>query len=1217
MALDSAATVHLVNASAISGNTRLQEEYTTIQTASTGECIESQYTCDIGDMKHVRVIEDDRLDTNLASVRRFDLAGCKIVFENGTGTVYSSEGDKLITAKVKDDLYMFDLRTASSKVKAMLADATPRESLELLHQRWGHRNKADITTAVRKGLVAGIDEAIVKKEKPQPICDPCARAKSTRHAFRRGANANQGGRPVEVLVPKVSNIKKISTDIKGPFATKGDEDQAYYQGFIDNETKWVHVYFMKTKAEAFGNVQDLCEVQLARENLTMQYYQSDGAPELISRNIVHYLSQRHTTVIHSSPYTPELNAVIERNHRTIFEMANAMLLACVIPVRFWPYAVRHSAYLFNRMPTETAFGTMTPHEAKYGVIPDVSRWRKWGCVCYAHIADDLRPKGFVEKSYKAYFLGFSERCQGVLVYDIEGNRVMTSSHVIFDEVTELKRKYGDTLDLIEESAVLEDYKYLEGQVFRDDENEMLYVTTRVAVQRKYIVAFVALITEEGLVGQEEVQTIHAPDVAKMVKLYHEREEARVVAPGGMYRLGKAGTEQLDGVNSALGYDTGDDQQTTSDPEIGSAGSVVKPMQQSNAVVRGGTDHPSTSTLGQRVRKRRQLTNVSVLGDLGAGEAHAKLSRIEEELTNETVVDSDMEELPILTEINDNHEGVSFFDSRKKEIFSHMVEKGVWEVEQPEEGVQVLPCRWVDTLKNPHDKTTTKSRLVARGDRDDMKEEYENIYAPVARMTTLRILLSLVAIFNMFTIQLDVSTAFLNAEIGETIYMEPPKDLESLIESLYEDYRDRYGICKIFSEALLNLSMRGKLLLRKSLYGLKQAPKNWNETINAFMIDRLGMTRVKSEPCLYYLVLAGNILLILIYVDDILIACTCHAMAEQYYEYIAKEYKVTRSPKLVKYLGVEIEHHCEDQLVTVGLSQYIRDVCTKWNIKPDPKVRTPMIANNYLQTGSMTNESYKQRRYVSKFPLRELLGILNYIAGTCRPDIAYATSYLARFTADPTKLVCLAILRLLKYLLNTHDRRLHLGGVRPSLVAMCDSDFAADLETRYSTGGHIIYLGSGPVVWYSKRQTVIAHSTAEAEYIALTPTIQNILGIRILLLEIPYVLLHQLIATTIWEDNASVVTWSNNPIANNKIKHVAIRMKFIPEMVLHGVVKIIKIASQENASDLMTKPVAEKIFLHLIPRVMGYGTLPEIPGDPVFTNMECDYLKMEFERRWAE
>ena len=87
--------------------------------------------------------------------------------------------------------------------------------------------------------------------------------------------------------------------------------------------------------------------------------------------------------------------------------------------------------------------------------------------------------------------------------------------------------------------------------------------------------------------------------------------------------------------------------------------------------------------------------------------------------------------------------------------------------------------------------------------------------------------------------------------------------------------------------------------------------------------------------------------------------------------------------------------------------------------------------------------------------------------------------------------------------------LHLGGAIPSLTAMCDSDFAADLATRYSTGGHIIYLGCGPVVWYSKRQTIIAHSTAEAEYIALTPTIRNILGIRILLLEIPYILVHHM------------------------------------------------------------------------------------------------------------
>ena len=107
------------------------------------------------------------------------------------------------------------------------------------------------------------------------------------------------------------------------------------------------------------------------------------------------------------------------------------------------------------------------------------------------------------------------------------------------------------------------------------------------------------------------------------------------------------------------------------------------------------------------------------------------------------------------------------------------------------------------------------------------------------------------------------------------------------------------------------------------------------------------------------------------------------------------------------------------------------------------------------------------------------------------------------------------------------------------------------------------------------------------------------------------------ATTIWEDNASVVAWCNNPIANNKIKHLAIGMKYIPEMVLHGIVNILKIASKENASDIMTKSVAENIFLYLLPRVMGHSPLPEMTSVPVYTNMESQYLRDEFERRWAE
>ena len=99
--------------------------------------------------------------------------------------------------------------------------------------------------------------------------------------------------------------------------------------------------------------------------------------------------------------------------------------------------------------------------------------------------------------------------------------------------------------------------------------------------------------------------------------------------------------------------------------------------------------------------------------------------------------------------------------------------------------------------------------------------------------------------------------------------------------------------------------------------------------------------------------------------------------------------------------------------------------------------------------------------------------------------------------------------------------------------MCDRDYGGDVVTFKSTSGHVVYLGNGPVVWYSKQQTIVAQATAEAEYIALTPTSQSILGIRLLLLEVPYATIHQRIATTIWDDNAAAITWSNNPIVNKR------------------------------------------------------------------------------------
>ena len=210
----------------------------------------------------------------------------------------------------------------------------------------------------------------------------------------------------------------------------------------------------------------------------------------------------------------------------------------------------------------------------------------------------------------------------------------------------------------------------------------------------------------------------------------------------------------------------------------------------------------------------------------------------------------------------------------------------------------------------------------------------------------------------------MKTAFLYADIAEKIYVEPPRDLRRILQRILSK---AVGVDRaIVHRELLNLEGGGKLLLNKSLYGLKQSPKNWHSTIDVFL-KKIGLRATKSDPCLYYFVERGELLLLLLYVDDILLAATTNELRDRYYQFISEEYTVKMKPTLDKYLKVELVHHKEEQLVTMSLSGYIRDMAEKFNITPKPHITTPMIPNTALKTASMVQETAAERDYVRKFP----------------------------------------------------------------------------------------------------------------------------------------------------------------------------------------------------------------------------------------------------------
>ena len=222
----------------------------------------SNLSANVGLLKDVIVMEEDNLDMNLASVARFDKAGCRVVFERGMGVVYDADGNTLLKATLTDDLYIFDIRDTMQHQKAMLASTAPKEDLNLWHRRLGHRNKRDILAAVNKDLILGISKTAVAKDKPAPLCDCCAKAKCSRISFHRDGREPH---PIEVMIPTSLEIKRISTDIKGPLSIAGPHGEVYYQSFIDNSTKWIYAYFMEFRSEALKNAKHLVEEKLPAE----------------------------------------------------------------------------------------------------------------------------------------------------------------------------------------------------------------------------------------------------------------------------------------------------------------------------------------------------------------------------------------------------------------------------------------------------------------------------------------------------------------------------------------------------------------------------------------------------------------------------------------------------------------------------------------------------------------------------------------------------------------------------------------------------------------------------------------------------------------------------------------------------------------------------------------------------------------------------------------
>ena len=408
----------------------------------------------------------------------------------------------------------------------------------------------------------------------------------------------------------------------------------------------------------------------------------------------------------------------------------------------------------------------------------------------------------------------------------------------------------------------------------------------------------------------------------------------------------------------------------------------------------------------------------------------------------------------------------------KAELNSLAQNDVWDLVPLPPGKKTVGSKWVFKKKTGADGKVEhfKARLVAQVFTQRYGDDYDETFCPVVRFESLRAVLALAVKNGLKLHQVDVTTAFLNGSLEEEVYMKQP---EGFIEPGSENL-----VCR----------------LKKSIYGLKQSPHCWNLALDS-KLKEIGLSQSSHDPCIYYKNEKGNMLVVCVYVDDIILAGQQEGSIQQVKVALASAFDIKDLGRLNYFLGIKIEQK-SDNSIWIGQPAYIEKLLTTHGMQNCKPVNTPVSIGNKFVKANEEDEPVNQRQYQSA------VGSLMYLAVSTRPDISYAVSSLARFSCKPTNEHWTALKRLLRYLKGTTNLGiLYSNTGMDKCIGYIDADWAGNQDDRKSTSGYIFLLCGGAISWKSQKQKCVALSTAEAEYIAMSTATQEAIWLRQLIAEI--------------------------------------------------------------------------------------------------------------------
>jgi hypothetical protein len=1097
------------------------------------------------------------------------------------------------------------------------------------HYRLGHIGFRKVQFLIRTGVLSKTEASrklhmSVCKLSTYPKCAACVYGKQHQRTLP-GKTASSVVKDRENAL-KSNNLlpgQRVSVDhfvctTRGRLlnsAGKSKQDDMYRGGciFVDHASGFIFVeHQVSSTSHSTLKAKEKFENTCRSYGVIPQEYLSDNGTAFTSEEFKQDLAKYKQVVKFAGVGAHHHNGIAERNIRTIMAIARTMMLHAgihwptVADPALWPLAVTHAVYLVNHVP-----------DPRTGLAPaDVftkTKWEQrklfdlhvWGCPIYvldSRIHGGKKIPRWTPRSVRSVNMGFSPTHSTTvpLVLSPLTGHITSQFHVVFDDWFATISSSIDQLPDFNTNAWAKMFGDSAYQYIQDDDDpERLIVDEQDAAtppeqqqqEERIGNAFDNANPPQALPVDPPAVTSPRPQPSpnqltttatpisppKSPPMTQTREEPSPQITPFVSPLPPA----------SIPSPTPRRQTTPEAPSpvnlfpTPSKPPTPLPVRQQETMVSASVEQGSANDIRnlpprRSNRPRNAPIRLGYDGRQGRGyiaEAPLYLDWLFEETANcqldspvaYKASSSDPDTLTFDEAMNDKDNIVNWQKASNAEIVS-LEKNGTWqEVPMSQAETRILPGTWVFRRKRTPDGAISKykARYCVRG---DLQETEVETFAPVVAWSTVRLFLVLSLTLEWETCTIDFSSAFVQAPLSDPVWIHLPRG-----------YRSEKG----------NTTC---LQLLKSLYGLSVAPRLWYEHLSEALKEE-GFKTCINDPCLLY----KDTIIVVVYVDDLGIAYSNKSDLDKLFGNLeVKGLNFTKEGSFTDFLGIKFEKDASKGTMTLTQKGLILKI----------KEATGMTESNYNWTpasqvalgtdpdGPAMHESWSYR---------SIVGMLLYLSTNTRPDISFAVSQVARFCHNPKKSHAAAVKTIVRYLHRTCEMGMIVNPTgNLSIDCYVDADFAGlhgrdpddSPSSAKSRTGYIITLGGCPILWKSHLQTEISLSTLEAEYSALSSSMRTLLPLRSMLIEIiegvklPHIF-ESTVKCQVFEDNNGALLLATKQRITNRTKYFQVKWHFFWSHVRDGTIQIVKVDTQEQWADFLTKGLSRESFERVRKLVQGW------------------------------